>query len=153
MTRNEMLIKVATLSDQDVVAATIWGEARGQENAGMIAVARVIHNRMIGKEFARTYRAVCLARNQFSCWRGDDPNLPKMLAELKKRDAGRDMDYARGLAASLVFNFQPGFLDITGGATFYKVHNHPSSWFSRKIKEGKLVHSVRIGAHDFYKLG
>ena len=59
---------------EQVVAMTIWGEARGESFAGKRAVAGVIHNRAIRRS-ARTdipyilaTSDVCLAPYQFSCW-------------------------------------------------------------------------------------
>ena len=64
------------MTDRDVLAATIWGEARGEPTAGRLAVASVIRNRLLAQRWGTTYRAVCLAPKQFSCWNVGDPNAP-----------------------------------------------------------------------------
>lgn len=56
------------LSEREVVALTIWGEARNQEIEGKVFVGSVIRNRVLSGRWGRTYAAVCFARLQFSCW-------------------------------------------------------------------------------------
>ena len=60
------LAQTVGLSDVEVVAATLWGEARNQTVYGRIAIAHVIKNRMARR--AQTAHEVCLAKLQFSCW-------------------------------------------------------------------------------------
>ena len=73
---------------QDVLARTVWGEARGEGQAGMVAVANVVMNRV---NFARaqlggnywwgnTIMRVCQKPLQFSCWNQADPNLSQLQA-------------------------------------------------------------------------
>ena len=71
----------------DTLARTVWGEARGEGEAGMAAVAAVIRNRIDvsaahgGKYWwGRDWISVCQARSQFSCWNPGDPNRAKLLA-------------------------------------------------------------------------
>jgi spore germination cell wall hydrolase CwlJ-like protein len=52
----------------DVVALTIYGEARGEPIEGQIAVANVIRNRVRDGRWGPGYTAVCQAPHQFSCW-------------------------------------------------------------------------------------
>jgi len=67
----------------DTLARTLWGEARGEPLNGIRAVAAVVMNRV---EHPRIrwwgigVVGVCRASQQFSCWNGADPNLPKLLA-------------------------------------------------------------------------
>lgn len=60
-------------------ARTIWGEARGEGDAGMRAVAHVLLNRLIDGRWGKALGAVCLAPYQFSCWNASDPNRALML--------------------------------------------------------------------------
>ncbi len=57
-----------TLSDLDVLALTIYGEARNQPVEGKIAVGNVCRNRLKTNRWGHTYERVCLAPMQFSCW-------------------------------------------------------------------------------------
>lgn len=57
-----------TLSPLDILALTIYGEARGEPIEGKIAVGNVCRNRLKTNRWGATYERVCLAPMQFSCW-------------------------------------------------------------------------------------
>jgi spore germination cell wall hydrolase CwlJ-like protein len=113
---------------EDVLAAarTIWGEARGCGQWGMMGVASVILNRHKHPEKAwgSTIASVCLAPWQFSCWNEGDPNRPKMLAVT-------EADPAFASAVALAVRVQDGtLLDITDGADCYYARSmaSPPAW-------------------------
>lgn len=60
------------MSDLDVLARTIYGEARGESFSGQVAVGYVIKTRSLEKNESITN--ICLAPFQFSCWNPTDPN-------------------------------------------------------------------------------
>lgn len=67
--------------DIDILARTIYGEARGlfcKRDGGLaslISVANVVINRLKANTwFGRTLSDVCLKPFQFSCWNRNDPN-------------------------------------------------------------------------------
>ena len=60
-----------------ILALTLYGEARGEPIEGIIAVGCVIRNRVILNK--KTYKEICLAPKQFSCWNESDPNYLKLL--------------------------------------------------------------------------
>lgn len=79
---NDAAIK-ARLSAQQVVAMTIWAEARAEPIEGEVAVGCVIRNRLLRPmRYADTWAKVCLARWQFSCWipEGGEQNYRLLLA-------------------------------------------------------------------------
>lgn len=63
-------------ADIETLARTIWGEARGELHAGMIAVGWVVRNRASDEleRWPRTIEAACRQPRQFSCWNSRDPN-------------------------------------------------------------------------------
>ncbi|WP_213881684.1 cell wall hydrolase [Pseudomonas sp. dw_358] len=67
-------------NDLDILARTLWGEARGAGLPGMIAVAWVVRNRVFDgiadSWWGEGWAGVCQAPYQFSCWNRDDPNYP-----------------------------------------------------------------------------
>src|SRR3546814_5919032 len=71
----------------DVLARTVWGEARGESVRGMEAVASVVVNRVRraiargGYWWGNDVVGVCLKPCQFSCWNDGDPNRDKLLAD------------------------------------------------------------------------
>ena len=60
------LVGTLGLSDREVLASTLWAEARSEAVVGRIAVGCVIRNRMSRRK--QTAKQVCLAKIQFSCW-------------------------------------------------------------------------------------
>jgi len=68
---------MATDHELDILAKTLWGEARGEGREGLIAVAWVIKNRADNPGWwGKSIELVCLKPYQFSCWNADDPNAP-----------------------------------------------------------------------------
>ena len=130
-----------SLTDIDVVAKTIWGEARGEGLNGMTAVACVIMNRATkGGWWGRTPREVCLKPSQFSCWLKSDPNRAKILAVTQT-----DPQYQ--IAMSLANSVLTGTLtDITAGATSYQVRGTNAWWAKGKTP------IASIGTQDFYRV-
>lgn len=149
----------AELNDHSALVATLAGEAAGEPLAGQVAVACVIRNRAtLGGWWGRTIAAVCLCRNQFSCWweRGQNTLNVYCLAEALltgQADIGTSA-YRPELVAQLstiataVISGQQE--DITNGATHYltnALYTSPKSppW-SRGVKPCAV-----IGNHAFFK--
>jgi len=130
----------------DVLARTIWGEARGEGKEGMEAVASVILNRI---EFAKQQTRywwgnhiiqVCQKPYQFSCWNKQDPNFKKLLAVDKD-----DMHFGTALRVSR--RAVLGFIkDRTSGATHYHTIDILPYW-----AKGQKP-TTRIGHHVFYRI-
>jgi len=128
-------------SQRDVVAMTILGEARGEGEAGMYAVACVIAQRSIewkrnGKSI--TPKQVCLRDWQFSCWNKNDPNRKKLPTLLKTHQHAA---YAKMLASNLN-NLQRSYVN---NADHYC---HVDTY--KKWTQGKTIKV--IGNHKFFKL-
>ena len=64
------------LTETQVVALTILGEARGEGEAGMYGVACVVIQRSINRNLSP--KQVCLEEDQFDCWKKMDYNLLKI---------------------------------------------------------------------------
>jgi N-acetylmuramoyl-L-alanine amidase len=145
---------IGALNDRQVRGLTIWGEARGEPPSGQAGVAWVIRHRV--EQRGQTYKAVCLAPRQFSCWNSDDPTYPKLL------DIGRQLLIPTGGLPP------PGFVecdhigeavrvgsmpDPTGGATNYMttaLYGHlmaaePDHWCHR------CRVTVVLGGHTFLR--
>lgn len=130
----------------DVLARTLWGEARGEGSTGMEAVACVILNRVeIAKRhkgywWGNTVLQVCQKPYQFSCWNKQDPNFRKLIGVTED-----DMHFATALrvARRAVLGF---IKDMTLGATHYHTLNILPHW-----AKGQKP-TARIGHHIFYTL-
>jgi spore germination cell wall hydrolase CwlJ-like protein len=140
---------VAAPDALDTLARTLWGEARGEGEAGMIAVAAVIRNRIdISAAHAgaywwgRDWASVCRAKSQFSCWNPGDPNRAKLLAV---GDGDSSFRLAKQVAEQAIAD---RIDDPTFGATHYKVASLPWPYGWGHFREPL----IQIGNHAFYNL-
>lgn len=125
----------------DVLAGTIWGEARNQDYEGKVAVACVVRNRVKRPGWwGDDYLKVCLKPFQFSCWNEKDPNKKKIMA---LTDDGTDAIFmiCQQIAQGTIQN---RLNDPTNGATHYHTKNIKPKW-----AEGKTP-CYEHGNHVFY---
>lgn len=135
-------IPTSSLSDTEVIARTLWGEARNQGVPGMQAVACVIRNRRDNPGWwGRTLRGVCLSRMQFSCWNTFDPQFAAMHAP---EITGRSIALARQVAADI-----ENLPDTINGADHYCTEAVvEQTSFARN--NTPVAH---VGTHVFYRIG
>ncbi|GHU01135.1 hypothetical protein FACS1894186_3280 [Alphaproteobacteria bacterium] len=127
-------------ADADLLARTIWAEARGEGASGMAAVACVVVNRVRAPcWWGDSVASVCRAPWQFSCWNKGEPNGA---AALRVGAGNAEFVLALRLATRAVMGALP---DSTGGATHY----HAASVLPRWAK-GRTPCAI-IGNHLFYK--
>lgn len=130
----------------DVLARTLWGEARGEGTKGMQAVANVILNRVeIAQNRGKFWWGndiiqVCQKPYQFSCWNRSDPNFRKL-----QNVSSSDMYFAT--AVRIAKRAIAGTLeDITKSATHYHSQGCRPYWARDKKP------SAEIGRHIFYAI-
>lgn len=134
-----------TLTPEEVLSLTIWGESRGQSHDGRVAVGSVVMNRVRWPRWwGRTVHGVCLAPWQFSCWNVGDVNRQKIEALVAAGFTGNQaypdcLDIARGLVAGLVE-------DPTRRADHYCTRAAHPKW-----AEGQTP-VAEIDDHVFYRL-
>lgn len=137
----------ATDKDRDILARTLWAEARGEGLNGQIAVAWTIRNRVEvdlhndGKPdwWGEGYTSVCLKPWQFSCWNKNDPNYAYLSGA--KAIPFRELAQARIAADLVIDGKQP---DPTGGATHYYATTMPKApaWAAKAKQTLKLGHHI-----------
>ncbi len=140
--------KLSEMSEYEVMARTIYGEARGEYAridgglAALIAVGNVILNRVHSRTwFGLTVQAVCLKPYQFSCWNVGDVNRLKLI-QVPESDAlyALCLMVAKGLVNGQI-------PDLTKGADhYYANHIQPPKWAINADER------LRIGAHRFFKV-
>lgn len=133
-------------NDIDVLARTLWGEARGEGPAGQVAVAWTIRNRVNDGNprswWGEGYAGVCQAPWQFSCWNKNDPNY-SYLSGAKQIPPSQYALVMR--VAKLVVD--GGTPDPTGGATHYYAKSMKTA---PKWTVG-AKQTVTIGNHIFFR--
>jgi spore germination cell wall hydrolase CwlJ-like protein len=130
----------------DVLARTLWGEARGEGTPGMEAVACAVLNRVqVAREkttfwWGNNIIQVCQKPYQFSCWNRSDPNF-RTLQQVDEKDLyfATALRIARRAAAGTL-------KDSTNGATHYHAAGIEPYW----ARGEKPV--AEIGRHVFYRL-
>ncbi len=130
----------------DVLARTLWGEARGEGSIGMQAVACVVLNRVAvarrfgGYWWGNSVVQVCQKPYQFSCWNKNDPNYKQLVAI-----TADDVHFATAqrIARRAILGFVS---DPTYGATHYHARGITPKWAAGQRQ------TTIIGRHIFYNL-
>lgn len=128
----------------DVLARTLFGEARGETVRGKEAVAGVILNRVArarahgGYWWGNTIEEVCVKPWQFSCWNENDPNRAKVEAV---QPGHKVFDTCLRIARRAVSG---ALEDVTRGATHYHTRDVTPPW-----SRGRPV-CAEYGRHLFY---
>jgi N-acetylmuramoyl-L-alanine amidase len=135
-------------SEKEILARTLYGEARGEVYKNGIkslrAIAHVIINRYKQKTwYGKDIKEICLKPFQFSCWNKKDPNYP-LLSQHKIMDG----IFLQCEKIAHEFVEQKEFLkeDFTKGSTHYHHHLITPIWSQ------KTTPIFSIGNHVFYKL-
>jgi len=126
------------LSDVELLACFIWGEARGEKIEGKLAIVHVVLNKVKAQFcYGQTIRDVILKLGHFT---GPNPNLLQTL-----RIPPGDMEFALCKAISELATRGHLKNDPTDGAThFHRVDSKPP-WVP------KLTYLRQIGNHVFYR--
>lgn len=144
--RGQRLTAYIDATDLDIMARTIYGEARGESQIGRIAVGWVIRNRAemdLGNDglpdwWGEGIKGVCQRPWQFSCWNQNDPNRAKLLTVTHKDAAFKAcLTAARDVLLG-------SMADPTGGATHYHTASVAPPW-------AKGLKHTTVGRHRFYK--
>ncbi|AOE64227.1 cell wall hydrolase [Pseudomonas corrugata] len=133
-------------SDRDILAGTLWAEARGEGQVGQIAVAWAIRNRVEDEKakswWGEGYAGVCLKPYQFSCWNKNDPNYPFLIGV--KPIPPRQFAQALRVAELVIVGREP---DLTRGATHY----YATTMAKPPVWAAKATRTLRLGSHIFFK--
>lgn len=135
------------MTEIDVLALTVYAEARGEPIEGRIAVACVIRNRVFDGRWGQTYASVCLWPKQFSCWNaGTEANHVKLIALTEQLTAGTLipdalLEECYWIAEGIITNRIGARV---GNSTHYHTIKVDPSW----APTGHLI--ARVGSQLFY---
>lgn len=126
--------------DLEILARTLWGEARGEGKDGMEAVAATIMERVASPKWPDSVAAVCLQPWQFSAWNKNDPNRAKLLTINEA-----NLHYRTAL--SVAKDAMEGKLStsVSGANHYFADWINPPSWARSMDFVGK------VGKHNFYR--
>ena len=129
--------------DIEILAKTIYGEARGEfikfGITSLIAVAYVVVNR-VKKRMAPTIHDACLAPFQFSCWNKNDVNY------LKIQQIEPTSSVYKKCVAVAQHVAEESWPDITDGCDHYHSKSIKPYWAAHRLPK-KI-----FGTHLFYCL-
>lgn len=130
----------------DLLARTIWGEARNQPPLGMQAVANVIMNRVEktpekkrpAQSWPNTVEGVVKQPYQFSMWNvGDENRVPALRVDTEDEQFRQALDIAyQAVAGTLT--------DVTSNAYWYHADYAEPAWAD------DYTLTKQIGDHLFY---
>lgn len=132
------------------LAATIYGEARGEYYAGKVAVGWVVRNRAGNPTWwGKDIISVCTKAYQFSCWNNNDPNSHKVkhIASGYRDQSIMDDPVVQECMRAAMEVLLGQSRDTTDGADHYHHRNISPYWTEKQVSIGS------IGNHKFYKLG
>ena len=144
----QQFIQTAHFSTLEILALTLYGEARGEIKrfglAPLYAICHVIQNRLKhAQRYGETIRAVCLKPYQFSCWNVSDPNRVHLLNPITLTQAV----YKK--CEEVAFNCLHHAMgaDFTQGSNhYYSQYIKPPAWAAEGVFTGA------VGTHNFYRL-
>lgn len=132
-------------SDKEIELMTrvLYGEARGEPEAGQKNVVQTIINRVEDrkKRYGPTYAEVLIRPNAFSCMNANDPNYKKLL-ELDRK--GLTYKKLHAIVVKTINERMNGLSDPTNGATHYHTYEVDPHW-NRNAKS-----MIRLGNHQFW---
>lgn len=147
------MLETLDLLPDEILALTIYGEARGENIEGQIAVGNVVMNRWKdGPSKYKSVKDVCLEPYQFSCWNKTDPNYEELLKLGKLIEEGKKISstlnqclyIARGMMGYY-------FLDNTNGSKYYMTSSLLNS--DRRPKWAEVRRDeIKIGNHTFFNV-
>lgn len=138
------------LTEAQLMALTIYGEARGETREGKIAVGSVILERVEHRPWdGKTVHEVCLMPFQFSCFLPSDPNFHalRLIAE------DWDTKAMRSMIMSECYTIASGLLDGTIERTPVITKHHCCQYKTAAARPAwakKMTLIAVIGNHEFY---
>ncbi|MGI4851221.1 MAG: cell wall hydrolase [Janthinobacterium lividum] len=142
------MINNISKSDINILARTIYGEARGDYNrpdgglSSLISVANVVINRFYRPhQFGATIQEICLKPYQFSCWNKKDSNADVIsLSTILKNPL---FDLCLDVAENTSYKKWP---DLTKGSDHYY-----ATWMTKIPYWAQgLKPKITIGQHHFF---
>lgn len=149
---------MTTLTATDVLALTLWAEARSDDVEGRIAVACCVRERVhtdIGRDgkpdwWGEGYIGVCRAPKQFSCWNaGTDANHLALMALVERVMRGEVL--ADPIVRECYWIADGIIRDVVRPRVGLATHYHAQSMatYPGWTKGATLV--AEVGSHLFYK--
>jgi N-acetylmuramoyl-L-alanine amidase len=151
------VIDTSHLSDLQVLACTLYGEARSESPEGILLVANVIRNRVkdARNRWPKSYKGVCLQPWQFSCWKkeGGEGNHQKLANLVKELSEGKATDSRFKECAWIATGVINDWVrDTAHGADHYHVAKMQKPKWAEGFVPLNHLHTFPRTSHLFYSL-
>ena len=135
-----------------IMGLTIYGEARGENRAGRIAVATVIMERVEHRKWdGETIEDVCLWPEQFSCFLPNDPNRAKLALVAKDWDYHISIDRYLAACYQIAKGVENGTIPRDPDLHNANCCQYLTTEAKKSAKWWKSMRMVKqIGNHEFY---
>lgn len=143
----------AALTDRQAAIVTLFGEARGESKAGMIAVMSVFRNRVAHLSYwGTTIKSVCLHPWAFSCWWQAGSNFDATYAFAVKLMATAPVwtSTEKSMLATIYAVVDGNDPDPTGGACFYDTNAYWAVQGHKDYAESEVT--AVIGSQTFFNV-
>jgi N-acetylmuramoyl-L-alanine amidase len=143
------------LTDSQLMALTIYGEARGEKYEGKVAVGSIILERVEHRDWdGKNIQEVCLMPYQFSCFLPNDPNFPAL--KLIAQDWDNKFTQSKDLREC--YNVTAMLLSGSILRTAEIADSHATQYLTTALRKSKGCPSwvnkmkcvATIGSHEFY---
>lgn len=143
------------LSDAQLLALTIYGEARGETVDGQIAVGTIVLERVEhGGWYGSNIHEVCLKKYQFSCFNEFDKGYGKILHIAENWDEAIATNFSLMGCHALAVGLLAGKIPRTQALADSHAKNYLNPTYAAPTKEkwlGKGMNIVAtIGNHEFF---
>lgn len=138
------------LTDKQLLALTLYGEARGESRDGQIAVGSVILERVDHRGWdGDTIKEVCLMPWQFSCFLPSDPNSGDLAIIALNFDARFSCSYALRACWVVATGLIDGTIERTPEIAAHHVCQYCTTAVNPDWKT-KMTRVATVGHHEFY---
>lgn len=137
---------IISARDVDILARTLYGEARGEDGIGRQCVAWTIRNRAVQRYRGDSIAACAMWPHQYSCWNPTDPNY-RLLNEVTLAD----FVFRYCFLSSLLVVDADQKSDPIAGARHYHAIAQPA-WAQSWPPDWAVGHTpcATVGRHVFY---
>ena len=143
-----------TLTEKQILALTIYGEAMGEPEEGKIAVGSVVLERVKRGNRGKTVRTVCLWRKQFSCFNESEKVYGKVLHAAETWDQTISVDFVLmdcfGLAVGLIDGYLPEHPVILEKKCLNYLNPKWATDAKAKWLAAGMKVVLRVGQHEFF---
>lgn len=140
---SEQKAKVVELKDEEVMALTLYGEARGASFNAKLGMAQVMWNRTKDKRFGSNIKEVVTKPKQFSCYNDNDVNLQIIMGVVEDFDGNFNKNIHLRECYMIALAVINGYIQgKVKDSLFYHTTGVNPKWNKNMILEAKIGNTL-----------